>query len=311
MDQLTGADRVAAEAGGRTHGGLARALSLIAAFALAGVGAFFYFNRGGSSSELSGSVQMVGSESMRPTVSACAEDFMTRNPRADIVVRGGGSGDGIAALLHGMTDIAMASRELSQRERDYAASRAIELVVFALALDGVAIIVNRANPVDVLTVEQVRDVFVARKRNWVDLGAGEAEILAFARAPGSGTAAIFHDRVLAEEDYAGAVARLPTNEAIVAEVAARPGAIGYTDLGALRRGGERVKAVALRADRLTAPVVATTEAVSSGNYPLSRRLTLVTAGRPLGTAQAFIDFCLSAPGRSLLQRAGYIVAARQ
>ena len=112
------------------------------------VGAFLYFaGEEKRPASLTGSVQTVGSESLRPSVTACAEDFMTRNPQTDIVVGGGGSGDGIAALLHGIADIAMASRELSQREREYARSKAIELAQFPLALDGVSIIVNRANPV--------------------------------------------------------------------------------------------------------------------------------------------------------------------
>jgi ABC-type phosphate transport system substrate-binding protein len=98
----------------------------VAAVILAGAGAYLYFCA--SAENLGspvGSVQVVGSESMHPSVTACAEDFMTRNPQADVIVKGGGSGDGVAALLHGITDIAMASRELTQREREYARSNSI------------------------------------------------------------------------------------------------------------------------------------------------------------------------------------------
>jgi phosphate transport system substrate-binding protein len=66
--------------------------------------------------------------------------------------------------------------------------------------------------------------------------------------------------------------------------------------------------VALRADDKSPPVVAAPETIVSGNYPLSRRLTLVTAGSPLGTAKAFIDFCSSATGQALFQRAGFVAA---
>jgi phosphate transport system substrate-binding protein len=288
---------------------LAAALLLAAATALAGFGALPYF--GGSSTNpasASGSVQIVGSESMRPSVSTCAEDFMTRNPEADVMVKGGGSGDGVAALLHGITDIAMASRELTQREREYARAKAIELTVYPLALDGVSIVVNRMNPVDDMSLKQLRDVFTGRLRNWGDLGAGMGEILPFARAAGSGTAFLFGERVLGEASYGTGVQRLVTNEAIVAEVASRPEGIGYTDLGALRRGGDRVKPVAVQADEQSSPVIASPESVSSGHYPLSRRLTLITAGSSSDTAKAFIDFCLSAAGQILFQRAGFIAA---
>jgi phosphate transport system substrate-binding protein len=278
-----------------------------AALILAGVGAFFYFGGSGDNSAVpTGSVQLVGSESMRPSVTACAEDFMTRNPQTDVIVKGGGSGDGVAALLHGIADIAMASRELTQREREYARANAIELVIFALAQDGISIIVNRTNPVADISLTQLRDIFTGRLRNWSDLGADQGEVLPFARAAGSGTAFMFGERVLGEDVYAASVQRLSTNEAIVSNVALRPESIGYTDLGALKHGGDRVRPVALRADAQSSPVSATSEAVSSGHYPLSRRLTLVTAGNPPGTTKAFIDFCSSAAGQALFQRAGFV-----
>jgi phosphate transport system substrate-binding protein len=276
------------------------------------VGAFLYFaGEEKRPASLTGSVQTVGSESLRPSVTACAEDFMTRNPQTDIVVGGGGSGDGIAALLHGIADIAMASRELSQREREYARSKAIELAQFPLALDGVSIIVNRANPVTDLGLGQLREIFSGKLRSWDELDGGKGEILLFARAQGSGTAFMFGERVLGEETYAASVHHLPTNEAIVAAVGAQPGGIGYTDLGALKRGGDRIKPVAVRPDAQSFAVTATPESISSGRYPLSRRLTLITAGVPAGTTKAFIDFCLSPGAQALFQRAGFIGAAQQ
>jgi phosphate transport system substrate-binding protein len=257
----------------------------------------------------SGSVQVLGSESMRPAVTACAEDFMTRNPEADIIVKGGGSGDGVAALLHGLVDVGMTSRELSEREREYAVGRGFEVSVFAMALDGVTIVVNRANPVTTLGIDQLREIFTGKIRNWRELEGFDGEIMPFARAAGSGTASLFGERALGEEDYGPSVQRLLTNEAIVAEVAARPGAIGYAGLGALRVGGERVRAVALTAGAQASPVAATPETIVAGTYPLSRlsrKLYLATAGPPLGTAKAFIDFCLSPNGQALFQRVGYI-----
>ena len=120
---------------------------LILAF-LIGLAALLYFvGSSDRSAATTGSVQVAGSESMRPVVTACAELFMARNPKADAIVRGGGSGDGIAALLHGLVDVGMTSRDLSKRERDYALSKGIEITQFPLALDAIAIVVNRTNPV--------------------------------------------------------------------------------------------------------------------------------------------------------------------
>jgi phosphate transport system substrate-binding protein len=280
------------------------AVGVVAGALLSGAVYLYFAQPRDDAASQSGSVQVLGSESMRPAVTACAEDFMTRNPDADIIVKGGGSGDGVAALLHGLVDIGMTSRELSQRERDYAGGRGFEVSVFPMALDGVTVVVNRANPVATLSIDQLREIFTGKIANWRELEGFDGEIMPFARAAGSGTASLFGERALGEGEYGPSVQRLPTNEAIVAEVAARRGAIGYAGLGALRVGGDRVRAVALTAG--AEPVNATPETIIAGTYPLSRTLFLATAGPPLGTAKAFVDFCLSPNGQALFQRAGYV-----
>jgi phosphate transport system substrate-binding protein len=272
----------------------------------AAVGILYFIGGSTNPAVHSGLVQVAGSETMRSVVSACAEDFMTRNPHADIVVRGGGSGDGIAALLHGIVDIGMASRELSVRERDYAASRGIELSVAALALDGVVVVVHRGSAVAALELSQIRAIFAGKVGNWRQLEGPDMAIQMFARAAGSGTASLFDERVMDRESYAASVQHLPTNEAIVAAVAKQPGAIGYTGLGALRSGGNQVQSIALRSDAQATSVMATTETIRSGQYPLARALLFVGAGHLTGTAKAFLDHCLSAGGQALFKRAGYV-----
>jgi phosphate transport system substrate-binding protein len=281
-----------------------------AAFAVIGLAALagctYVSGKAEDSALHAGSVQIVGSETMRPVVAACAEDFMTRNPEADVIVKGGGSGDGIAALLHGIVDIGMTSRELSSRERDYAVAQGMDLAVVPLALDGIAIIVNGTNDVSALDLGQLRSVFAGRTRNWRELGGANADIVVFARAAGSGTASLFGEHVLHDDPYVSSVQSLPSNEAIVAEVAARPGAIGYTGLGALRSAGDRIKVVGLRADARSQPVAPTSETIRSGQYPLTRTLYLTAAGNPSGSVKALLDFCSGSSGRALLQRAGYV-----
>ena len=281
-------------------------------FLLAALGAVFYFSLPSrdSAATQSGSVQVAGSETMRAVMTACAEDFMTRHPQSDIVVKGGGSGDGIAALLHGMIDIGMTSRELSQRERDYAQSKGIDVAISELALDGITIVVNRANPIAALDLAQLRDIFAGNVGNWKEFESRDTDIVPIARAPGSGTASLFDERVMDGKTYGASVQRQPTNEAIVADVAARPGAIGYTSLGAARSAGDRVKVIALQTKAQAAPVMPSPDAIRSGQYPLTRALYLGTAGKPASTTKTFLDFCLGASAQPLLQRAGYVGIAR-
>lgn len=254
-----------------------------------------------------GSVQVVGSETVRPLAEACASEFMSKHPESDVVVRGGGSGDGIAALLHGMTDIGMASRDISFKEREAATRKGIELREFDLALDGIAVIVHNTNPVGTLDVSQLRDIYSsAQPQNWKDFNGEAREILMFGRGGSSGTAAMFQERVLGEAAYSGLVHRLLDNDAIVAAVATQPGAIGYTSLSALKHARGKARVVVLRENPQAAPVLPTPETIRSGAYPVIRKLHFYTAGKPSGTVKSFINACQDMGKHGLVDKVGYV-----
>jgi phosphate transport system substrate-binding protein len=257
-----------------------------------------------------GSVQVLGSETVRPLAEACASEFMSKHPLSDVVVRGGGSGDGIAALLHGMTDIGMASRDISAKEREAAASKSVELTEFDLALDGIAVIVHNTNPVGTLDINQLRDIYSsAQPQNWKDLNGEAKEILMFGRGGSSGTAAVFQERVLGKAPYSGLVHRLLDNDAIVAAVATQPGAIGYTSLSALKHARGKVRVVVLRENPQAAPVLPTPETIRSGAYPVIRKLHFYTAGKPSGTVKSFINACQDMGKHGLVDKVGYVSLA--
>jgi phosphate transport system substrate-binding protein len=141
-----------------------------------------------------GSVQLKGSETLRPLLTMCAEDFMARHPHIDVMVQGGGSGTGIAALLQGTVDIGMASRALSDKEQQYAARRGLEVRTFDVALDGIAVVVHADNPVETLTLEQLREIFTGNLQSWQDVGGVPQTIIVLSRMAGSGTAELFRQR---------------------------------------------------------------------------------------------------------------------
>ena len=253
-----------------------------------------------------GSVQLKGSETLRPLITMCAEDFMARHPHIDVMVQGGGSGPGIAALLHGTVDIAMASRELSDKERQYAARQRLEVRTFDVALDGITIVVHTDNPVERLTIEQLRGIFTGSLQSWQDVGGVPQAIIVLSRMPSSGTAELFRQRVLDGADYSGTVQQMPTNEAIVTAVASQSWAIGYTGFGAVRVARGQVKPVALQASPHTSPVAPTPETIRARSYPLARLLHLYTMTEPTGSVKEFIDFCRGQRGQELVQKAGYL-----
>lgn len=261
------------------------------------------------------SLQVVGSETVRPLLAACAESFMEVNPRADVIVRGGGSGDGIASLLHGIADIGMASRPLTVKERDFASAKGVELVVSELALDGIAVIVHPSNAVDALDIDQLKRIYSGEIARWSQLGgdggigSGASDaggILPMARAPGSGTAALFSEQVLAGAALSAATQQLATNEAIVAEVASKPSAIGYTSLGALNNADSRVKTVALRAKTGSAATLPSVDSVRARAYPLTRTLYLIGADPRSTAARSFVAHCTGPAGRAMIQRMGHV-----
>jgi phosphate transport system substrate-binding protein len=257
-----------------------------------------------------GSVQLKGSETLRPLLTMCAEDFMTRRPHVDVIVQGGGSGTGIADLLHGIADIAMASRELSEKERQYADRQGLKILAFDIALDGIAVVVHPHNSVELLTIEQLREMFTGMTQNWQDVGGAPYPITVWSRMDGSGTALLFRQRVLGDQDYDGVVHQVPTNEGVVTEVASRPWAIGYTSFGAVQASRGRVKIVALQTRSQAPAVTPTPDTIRDQSYPLARILHLYTASEPTGVVRDFIDCCLSPRGQELVSKAGYLAVQK-
>ncbi len=108
------------------------------------------------------SITIKGSDTMVHLVSNWAEAFMKKNPDIEVSVTGGGSGTGIAALLNGTTDICAASRKIKNKELMLAIEKYIQPNEIAVARDGIAVVVNPANPVNELTMEQLGNIFTGK-----------------------------------------------------------------------------------------------------------------------------------------------------
>jgi phosphate transport system substrate-binding protein len=254
-----------------------------------------------------GSVQALGSETLSPLAEACAIAFIDKNPDADILVQGGGSGDGLEALLHGVTDIAMSSRDINAKEREEALSKGMTLVEHDVALDGIAVIVNNANPVAALDISQLGAIYsAAQAPNWQAFGGTDKEIMVFARGGSSGTAALFQEKVLGATPQSALVHPLLDNDAVVAAVASQPGAIGYASLAAVTESKGQVRTVALKPNAQSAPGLPAADSIRSGVYPLARKLHFYTAGQPRGTVKAFIQACQEMGKEGLAEELGYV-----
>lgn len=247
-------------------------------------------------------VTLKGSDTMVILGQRWAETYMAAHPGQIIQVTGGGSGTGIAALINGTTDICQSSRAMKADEQQQIAAKhgqpPFEQVV---ARDGLTIYVSEQCPVNEMTIEQVRDIYSGRVRDWKDLGGPAAPIIAYSRENNSGTYAYFKEHVLEGGDFAADVQTLPGTAAVVNAVTQDARGIGYGG-DAYAKG---VKMIALKRDAATPGVTPSEASIADGSYPLARPLYFYTRTTPTGDAKAFIDFCLSPEGQRVVLDVGY------
>lgn len=250
------------------------------------------------------SVLIKGSDTVLPLSQAMAEEYMIINQDSDVTIIGGGSGVGIAALIDGGTDIAMASREMKDAEITNAEQNGVNPVETTIAYDGISVVVNPDNPVDKLTFVQVRGIFNGTISNWKDVGGSDMQITVISRDSSSGTYEYFKKHALAGDDYRPDALTQAATGAIVQSVSQNKGAIGYIGIAYLSSG---VKPVELSTDG-TSFVTPSVGSIKSGEYPLARALYYYTSGEPAGAAADFIDYILSDEGAAVIEDVGYIPA---
>ena len=243
---------------------------------------------------VSGVVNVSGSTSMESVVLALGEAFKEMYPDVTVNYSGTGSGAGIEAAQTGTSDIGLSSRELKEEET---AAGAVANVV---AKDGVAVIVNPANGVEDLTVEQIADIFSGKITNWSELGGEDMEIAVYGREAGSGTRGAFEE-IVGVVDACQLTNEYSSTGDLVGNVAGNENAIGYASLSAV---DETVKAVKV------AGVECTEDTVKDGSYAIQRPFVMVTKeGTELSAAaQAFLDYAMSAEAAPIIAAAGAVSA---
>jgi len=243
-----------------------------------------------------------GSTTILPIVQKAAEQYMSSHPDVDIQVSGGESGVAIPATGQNLLDIGMTSREVTGEEM----AKYPSFVITTVAKDGVAIVVNPANTIQNITLDQVRDIYTGNITRWSQIpGSGisySSAIEVIGRDSASGTRSFFDAFVLHHGTPTSKMLEKNSNGAMIGSVAQDPSAIGYVTIGFLN---ENTKAVPIRINNLTVvnPTVAN---VKTKTYPLYRDLYLVTNGPPSGLAGDFINYLLSPEGQKIVADEGYV-----
>ncbi len=214
-----------------------------------------------------------------------------------------GSASGFVDLEHGFADIGMSSRRVTPEEMQRLGrlgdmtSAACEHVV---GLDGVAIVVNPANPLVKIERADLARIFTGEARRWSDVGGKDLPIAVYARNEGSGTSDTIKELLLGGRPLLRAATRLESSDKLSDSVSAYPTAIGYVGLSALR------STKPLMVEDKAAPLLPSPDTVSAEEYPLTRRLYLYTPARASDESRAFVDFALSDEGQRIVAQTGFV-----
>jgi phosphate transport system substrate-binding protein len=269
-----------------------RFLGVFAAVALV-AGVVGCSKAGGASSSESLSITVSGSTSVNPLMEQLKEEYEKINGNVKIMISATGSGDGIRNASTGIYDLGMSSRDLT------AVERGSDLVAVVIALDGIAVIVNNANPVENLSISQIKDIYTGAITQWEQLG-GDAggktgAIAVISRESGSGTRGAFEEILGFQDQLVASASTINSTGAIKAAVNSNVDAIGYISMGSL---DDTSKAVAIDG------VEAVTENVKASTYSIARPFILLhQRSTPVNAqTQAFLDWILGSEGQSIVQR---------
>ena len=247
-----------------------------------------------AAAKLSGTVATDGSTSMEKVIGALGEAFMEANPDTTFTYNPTGSGSGIQAVQEGRCDIGLSSRALKDAEKKAGLTETV------LAYDGIAMIVNPANPVEDLSLEQIADIYTGKITNWSEVGGNDSQIVLIGREAGSGTRGGFEE-IVGVVDACQYRQELSSTGDVITTVAQNPDAIGYASLAAVK---DTVKALKV------AGVTPTEATVKDGTYTIQRPFVLATkTGEKLNdVAQAFFDYATSADVGEIIAAAGAVPA---
>jgi len=239
-----------------------------------------------------------GSTTVGPIAKAFAEYYMGKHPEVNITVSESGSGNGAKSLINAACDVATMSRPMKNSEKKAAQDAGILPIEHIVAMDGIAVAVHPSNPLANLTIEQIRDIYTGKIKNWKELGGPDQPIVVISRDTNSGTYETFETMVLKGAKIAGNVEYVGSNGAIRQRVLSTPAAIGYVGLAFI----EGVKALTVNG------IEVTPETVTSKKYPVSRPLYMYTNGRPKQATPLcdFINLSATPEGKKIIEDTGFV-----
>ncbi|WP_370551421.1 phosphate ABC transporter substrate-binding protein [Collinsella sp. D33t1_170424_A12] len=242
-----------------------------------------------------GSITVAGSTTCLPIAEVAAESY-TEQTGVSVLVSGLGSSAGIEAVSNDTADIATSSRGLNAQEQD------LGLTTIPIAHDGIAVIVNPDNPVQNLSVDQLRAIYAGEVTNWSEVGGEDLPIQLVNRDEASGTREAFKSIIMDGTPFDRRAAVLSGTGQVRDVVSRTRGAIGYISMGFVESKYAQTQVRAISVNH----VEPSEKTVASGGYPISRDLYFFTKGEPSDEAQGYIEYVLSDEMDDQIREAGFI-----
>ena len=231
--------------------------------------------------------------------------LMEKRKGIAVEIKSHGSSTAFEGLEMDQCDIGMSSRRIKDEEYKKL-GRLGDMTSLAsehiLGLDGLAVIVNEANPVTSLSIKDIKSAFSGANKSWSPIGGTASAINLYARDDKSGTFDTFKSLVLGDSKLMAGAKRFEDSAKLSSQVASDKDAIGFIGLPYIKSA----KALAIKSGA-SLPVFPTSFTVATEDYPLARRLYLYTAQQPKNQrVNDFIEFSLSRDGQEIVEKAGFV-----
>lgn len=245
-----------------------------------------------------GNLVIKGSTTVLPIAQKCSEAYMKENPDVKISISGGGSGNGIKALIDGSTDIADSSRFIKGKEVKLAVEKGRYPVPFAVAYDCIVPVVHPTNNMVNITVMQLKDIYMGKIKNWKEIGGPDRPIVVVSRDTSSGTYEVWAKKVMKKKRVFPGALLQASNGAVAQAVAKNKNAIGYIGIGYIN---DSVSPLTVNG------IKGTNETTLNGTFPISRPLYMFTNNWPTGEAANFLNFVMHPEkGQKYVAESGYV-----
>lgn len=272
------------------------------------------------SSGVSGNISSIGSDTLNNLMTLWAEDYRKVYPNVNIQIQGAGSSTAPTALTEGTSNFGPMSRAMKPSEiQSFEAKYGYKPTAIPVAIDLLAVYVNKDNPIKGMSIAQVDAVFSATRRcgfqedvtRWGQLGLTGAwanrDFTIYSRNAVSGTYGYFKEHGLCNGDFKSNINEQPGSASVVQGISESINGIGYSGIGYVTSG---VRALPLSKKEGEAFVEPTGENALTGAYPLSRFLYIYVNKHPnkefAPMEREFIKLILSKRGQEIVARDGYV-----